>query len=230
MNEAVAAVVGKQGQYALEVVDIQELLPALPDGSVNCLFTDPPYDTESQWLYTYIYTESHRVLAQGGHLVMIVPQYCLDPYNSQLRAYLPEDWVPDQNFRLRWEINMNQEEGPHPRLVNSNRNIEVVHKSLLWWTKYPVRMPDYRNLRDSFDNKPLPVADRKHKWQQSETWAEFCVQLCNPFDVVLDPLMGTGTLPLVALRQTKLHLQVIGTDHDPEVVEIARQRIYDEVL
>lgn len=229
MNNAIAAVLAGTQQVALIQSDIRDLFANIPDASIDLISTDPPYDTDALWLYTYIFLQAHRVLKPGGHLVYIIPQYVTCPFNSQLRQYLPVDYAPDPDFRLRWTVVMNQYEGPHPRMVNANRIIEVMHKELQWYTRYPLPMPDYRGIRDAFDNKPLSNSDRLHKWQQSTTWADWCAQLLpHPNKgVLLDPLMGVGTMPLIAAQMGH---RVIGSDLDPQAVADAQARFDEELL
>ena len=227
----VAQVLNRTTPYALLHTDMRDLMETIPPNSIDLIVADPPYDNSAHWMFFFLYEQARRVLVPGGHYIVITPQYLLDPFNSQLRSQIPEGWVaPGKGeFRLRWTIQMRQDEGPHPRMVNPDRILEVCGKVLSLYTKLPQPESDYRGLRDAFESIPIPKADRLHEWQQSEAWAEYCLQLGNPSGngVVLDPLMGAGTTAVAALR---VGLPYIGCDLDPEAVEITKQRVEREVL
>ena len=224
-------VLSRRAQYALLCEDMRVFLPTVPDESIELIVTDPPYDTGANWMFFFLYEQAWRLLKPGGHYITITPQYLLDPFASQLRDHVPEGWTPPGRgeFRLRWTMQMRQAVGPHPRLVNPDRNLEVCGKNLSLYTKLPLPQNDYRGFRDAFDSVPIPKADRLHKWQQSLEWAEYCVDLApeGGGGVILDPLMGVGTVGVATLNRGH---RFIGCDIDPEVVAIARERIGREVL
>lgn len=101
--------------------------------------------------------------------------------------------------------------------------ISIRWKPIIWMVKDKMpRMPGFRP--DAFEN-PAPAKD-KHKWQQSEDWAEFCLKFIPPDGkVVCDPMMGTGTVGVVCKR---LGLDFIGIDNDEKMFNIAKERIDSE--
>jgi adenine-specific DNA methylase len=81
-------------------------------------------------------------------------------------------------------------------------------------------------MLDSFDNDPPPSKKlKRHKWQQAETWANYCLDILKPGALVWDPMMGGGTLPLVARRRG---FSVIGSDVDAEAVAGSVGRLREE--
>lgn len=225
-QDIINQIVTKQSRLGIFHADMRDLLPLIPDDSIDLIATDPPYDNGAHWMYFYLYQQAGRLLAPGGHYLCITPQYLLCPFNSSLRNFIPADWVEPNDLKLRWTIQMRQDEGPHPRLVNGDRNLEVLGKTISLYTKLPRANNDYRGLRDAFDSRPIDKRDKLHKWQQSDEWGKYCLELAPPEPgVILDPLMGAGTLPLHAYLQGNY---VIGCDADPEAVEITKTRLEGE--
>lgn len=226
-REIIAEVVEKRSRLGLFCCDMRDLLPLIPDHSVDLIITDPPYDNSAHWMYFFLYQEAGRLLKPGGHYLCITPQYLLCPFNSSLRSFIPEGWQDPNDLKLRWTIQMRQDEGPHPRLVNGDRNLEVLGKTISLYTALPRTNNDYRGLRDSFDSRPIDKRDKLHKWQQSKEWAEYCLQLAppEPGAVILDPMIGAGTIPLFAYKQGHY---VLGCDMDPEALKITRERLAEE--
>jgi DNA modification methylase len=71
--------------------------------------------------------------------------------------------------------------------------------------------------------KSQPPDKALHKWAQSTVEAEFCINmLTNEGDIVVDPLVGSGTSAIAAL---KLNRRFIGIDIDPEAIAITKGRI-----
>jgi DNA modification methylase len=88
-----------------------------------------------------------------------------------------------------------QERGAHPRMA---MGIEVLWKPILWYVKRAY--PQGRGfVVDGFDNAP---PDKKlHEWEQSLTWAEYCMKFVRQGDTVLDPYMGAGTVGVACVTK-----------------------------
>ena len=170
--------------------DMRELLPTLPPGSFSAIITDPPYERKYWPLYQYVVDQADRLLRPGGYLLMIVPHLFPEPTAQHLT--LPEGSV----LRYRWPIQMRQTGGNHPRLCNAKRNLRVEGKHIAWWIREPADV-DYSEVVDGFDNAP---PTKGFKWEQSPTWARYCLGMLPPHSLVLDPMAGHGVLPVEALR------------------------------
>ena len=55
--------------------DFRKILPTIPDGCVDLIFTDPPYDKETVPLYEDMAREAARILRPGGSLICYLGQY-----------------------------------------------------------------------------------------------------------------------------------------------------------
>lgn len=92
-------------------------------------------------------------------------------------------------------------------------------KPLLWYAKGP-RPKILEFIKDSVESKRPDKT--LHLWIQSTDEAEHVIsKLTNP-NVVLDPLIGTGTTAIAAL---KLNRRFIGIDVSAEMLATARNRI-----
>jgi hypothetical protein len=214
---------------ALVEADVRPLGHTLPPACLDAIITDPPYSVKTSWLYAAVHLVAARCLKPGGHLLMILPHWAMDPMQSRLGYAVPTSLVSEYHaLKWRWLLDMMQTRGSYPRLPNRNRHLAVTHKPIGWWTKYPLLEVDRRGMLDSFDNDPPPAPKQKrHKWQQSETWANYCLDVLKPGALVWDPMMGGGTLPLVARRRG---FRVIGSDVDSDAVAISRAALEREGL
>ena len=169
---------------------MQSLIPLLDDHSFDAIITDPPYARKSWPLYQYVLDEADRILKPGGYLLMIVPHIMLDPSAQCLTI------KDGSTMRFRWPLLMNQQKGGHARLCNAKRNVRVTYKVIGWWIKEPADR-DYSEVCDSFDNEP---PKKMFNWEQSPTWARYCLSMLKPCSRILDPMAGHGVLPVEAIK------------------------------
>ena len=176
----------------------------IPDESIKVVVLDPPYAKQCLNLYIDILPHIYRILQKGGSYFAIIPQHTMPKIIEETSKVL----------KWRWIICINQEKYNHARL---SMGIEVMWKPMGWWVKGSFQ-------RKSF-MKDMVFSDREktlHGWQQSLSWASYCLQVTSPGDTVLDPFMGTGT---VGVACKKLGRNFIGIELDKETFEIAKKRI-----
>lgn len=184
--------------------DLAESLTDLAD----IIVTDPPYAKEHLSLYDCLGWFGSVVLKRTGSLVTIVPHRHLGKALELVGAHL----------EYRWCMAMMQIDPPWAQM--NLMGVQVKWKPLVWFVNEC--MPRQKGYRpDAFLN-PAPKKDW-HEWQQSRQWAEFCLGFMPPDGkVVVDPMMGTGTVALECL----LHgYDFIGIDKDPEMIERAYLRL-----
>lgn len=189
-----------------------ELFDGLPDESVEAVITDPPYYRKYQQCYVDCYRCSARVLRPHGDLLMIMGHYWLDPFNPMgPRA---------EGMVYRWTLAMFQGEGAYPRLPNRHRNMAVTYKPIGWWYKWGAKGDNFAGVVDSYQNPP-PV--KGHEWEQSEAWAQFCVDhLYFRSGVIVDPMVGSGTMAVEALRRG--YRAIVG-DVDQRAIDMTWSRV-----
>jgi SAM-dependent methyltransferase len=219
LNEARIEVIGQQRAAVRQAVaaavkrlvpqvrnaDFRVALADIPDGSIDLIFTDPPYDNESIPLYADLAKLAARVLAPGGSLVCYAGVPALPKLFPLMTPHITFWW----QFCLRLQ-------GAFPRF--HSRRVHVHYKPLLWFVKGQFKR-DY--VIDVIESTWL--AKNWHDWEQSEAEAAHCITKLTPEDgIVLDPMCGSGTTLLAARR---LHRRFIGAEIDPLQAKVATARL-----
>jgi 16S rRNA G966 N2-methylase RsmD len=189
----------------IRVGDFRETLSDVPDGSVDLIFTDPPYETKALPLYDDLGTLAARILKPDGSLVCYAPTYNLLEVAERVRRSLPF-----------WTTITIRHTGRISTL--SYYKFHVVAKHLLWFVKGRYRGDWMMNLIDGD-----PPHKEFHEWAQGEGEASYCVErMCPPGGVVVDPMCGSGTTLLAALKWDRRGL---GCEIDPARAEVAIGRL-----
>jgi 16S rRNA G966 N2-methylase RsmD len=183
--------------------DFRKVLSDLPDGSVDLVFTDPPYRDYA--LYGAVAELAARVLRPGGSLVAYSPTYAVADVLPLMTPWL--------DF---WSLIVVKHAGTNPHL-NQYRLIAAC-KSLLWFVKGRYEGEWVFNLITS-----TPPDKGAHDWQQSEAEAEYCIErMSSPGGLVVDPMCGSGTTLAAALR---LGRRALGVEIDEERAKVASARL-----
>ena len=167
----------------LHVGDFRELSPkVIAPGTVDLVFTDPPYDDESIPLFEAAAQEAARILKPGGSLIT----YC---GHRQLPVVLPK---MSAHLKYYW-IGADVHGGSMARMTQFG--IVVGWKPLLWFVK------DYRVDRQAFITDTVIGKREKdtHSWQQALATAEhFIAGLTSEGGTVVDFFAGGGTTIIAA--------------------------------
>lgn len=202
----VLAVLRGERRWAVTEGDGRTLLSALPRASLDTVVTDPPYTRRYVALYEELAATLPRALKWGGSFLAIVPHSSLPQVLHAVGTHL----------KYRWTLCMWQASGNHARLA---MGIEVVWKPVVWWVNG--RWPMGRGfVKDGFASSPPVKA--LHRWEQSLSWAEYCLRFAPKGGVILDPLCGTATSGVAAVRHG---FRYIGVDSDPYAVKVACSRL-----
>lgn len=180
---------------------------------LDLVLADPPYPKEYKGLYNDLIEFSSSTLWLGGSLLTIAPHYLL-PYIFSIK---------NERMRYRWIICMYQDQGSHPRML---MGLEVCWKPILWYTRGAFRT-GRGYVRDLFVNMPPPLPSKKlHKWQQSESWAEWLInKFTDRGEIIFDPMAGSGTSLVVARR---LGRRAIGFEMEQEAAMVAVKRLEND--
>lgn len=188
--------------------DARELARAIPDESVDLIFTDPPYPKEFLWTFAWTAEVATRVLKVGGSCMVmtgmqyfdtIFPAFCENLNYYWLNAY----YMPTVTQSLRfWP----------KRIFN-------MWKPVLWFVKGERKASNFVP-----DGVSSLVSDKRfHKWGQSAYWALHWIEKITQKDsVVIDPFTGGGTVPAVCKMLDRRYLAF---EIDSEVAELARERV-----
>jgi len=186
--------------------DCLELMSRIPDNCVDAVITDPPYSKEYLHLYGAVAEHAERILRRGGCLLAIMPHYALPQIMDDVGKHL----------KFFWTLCMWQGDGPHHRMMVG---IEILWKPIGWWVKevWPRGMG---YIPDAFKS---PAMQKKlHRWQQHTAWAEYCMRFVPEGGVVVDPLMGVGTVGVACIESGR---SFIGMELSEETFDIAVERI-----
>jgi len=236
---------------SLYAMDVMEFLKAIPDGSVDLVFTDPPYNLNYgydlhndhmpeeeylTWCYQWL-VELVRVLKPTGSLFLLhLPRLAI-PLGAFLHSRMHfQHWIA-------WKATSR----------SSNRPLMPEHYALLYYTKSDqfttneVRSPhkrcrhchkmiaDYGGKKDQAHPYGPKIGDvwtnigRAKHGQRGDHPCKLPDKLVkrvlefasNPGDLVLDPFNGTGTTTFVAERLGRNYL---GCDLSQTYVDMALKR------
>jgi len=238
------------------ILGSSEDMREIPDNSLHLMVTSPPYNVSKDYdedlslkeyleLLRNVFSETHRVLVDGGRA-------CVNVANLGRKPYIPlSDHISrimiDIGFLMRGEIIWNKGAGAGVSMAwgswksASNPVLRDVHEYVLVFSKGSFGRKKLKEHRDTIGR------DQFMEWTKS-VWtmnpesarkvghpAPFPVEL--PYrliqlftfkgDVVLDPFMGSGSTAIAALRSDRSY---IGYDINPAYIELAERRIEPEKL
>lgn len=194
----------------LIVGDFRQVSAQIPRGSIDLIFTDPPYDKAAADLYGDLAILAARVLKPGGILMAYSGQMHLPQIYASMGQHLEYMWTcaighadGDTWFR-KWHL-MNRWK---PVLMYGKPPVSA------WWE---VSFADFvTGGKEKSD----------HEWQQSLAEAEHYIHaVCPAGGVVLDPFLGSGTTALAAKR---LGMQYIGIEVDQATAARAKLRVEEQ--
>jgi site-specific DNA-methyltransferase (adenine-specific) len=225
--------------------DALEVMVTLPDGCVDLVIADPPYNLgkdygnnrdERDWQEYERFTrrwlvEAVRLMRPGASLYAFMGVQFI----ARLFTILQEELALSFNGWITWHYTqgMGRKNGFSPR-----------HEDILYFTRGKpftfnlddVRVPQkyYRQRNNMAGANPGDVwlfshvhycsAEREpHPTQKPEALIERMVRASsNPGDLILDPFVGSGTTYRVALA---LERRCIAIDINPEYIALSRRRL-----
>lgn len=202
-----AAAAGVLDGDVVRVGDFREILPSIPDGCVDLIFTDPPYDKETVPLYEDMAREAVRILRPGGSLICYLGQYAMTEVCDLVSRHLT----------FYWPLCCLHE---GPGQVMSMRGIRVKWKPMLWFVKGAGRFDTAAVVEDLIISTKQKSS---HPWQQSVTEARYYIEKLTPSGgLVVDPFCGGGTTAVAAKQAGR---KWITCELDQEYAAIATKRI-----
>ena len=191
--------------------DFRTILPSIPDGCVDLIFTDPPYDKETIPLYEDMAREAARILRPGGSLICYLGQYATPEICNLVGKHL----------KFFWPLCCYHEGQGN---VMAFWGIRVKWKPMLWFVNGGNRFDTSAVL----DDLVISSKDKSaHPWQQSVAEARYYIEKLTPVGgLVVDPFCGGGTTALAAKQSGR---KWITCELDQEYAAIATQRIAEAV-
>jgi DNA modification methylase len=178
-------------------VDSLDYLKSMGSKTVDCIITDPPYDFD--WHTKTVYHEELRRVCKGAILVFCPPE---------------NQWIPEYADQyLFWvkPISTKNTSKSYSRFVE----MIMVYGNGVWnanrhWSQYTNVFTDLVESKEHPYKKPLSLITR------------LVLNHTNPFDTVLDPFMGSGTVGEVCAQQSRHY---VGIEKDPTYFQIALENI-----
>lgn len=182
--------------------DARDLARAIPDESVDLIFTDPVYQNIDD--YRWLTEMGARVLVDGGSCIaQIGPEYMPEVLAAMTPAL---DWV--------WELMEWYGSGAGKIWY---KRIFLAHKPWLWFSKGPRAGKWVRTGGQSVRDK------NHHRWGDSAGFMlPYIRALCPQDGVTLDPFTGGGTVPAACKMLNRCYLAF---EIEPDTADDARQRI-----
>jgi len=158
--------------------DFRDRLSLLPDGCIDAIVTDPPYNADSLPLWGDLAKHAARLLKPQGLLVALTGQVMLPLVIEQVAVHLSYGWVycqpmPGQNSRIL---------GRH------------VFQTWKPWVTFSNGAWPSGSIGWHEDTTPASVMEKSYRWQQDSAPAAYLIEsLTQVGDVICDPFVGVGS-------------------------------------
>lgn len=189
--------------------DAKTLAKAIPDNSIDLIFTDPVYQNIDD--YEWLSKTAQRVLKPTGHLLTYVTQEHLPQQLAALGHDLAWGWIFHiQVFGRRAAI--------------WKKKVQACGQLIAWHTPGQFKHPGWAS---DFMGVTMGRFGSGHKWQKGiKESLEFIEAFADPHQVVVDFFCGSGTIPVSCVLLDCYHL---GFEMDPDVAKQARRQIHEVV-
>ncbi|MEM3875412.1 MAG: site-specific DNA-methyltransferase [Candidatus Bathyarchaeia archaeon] len=234
--------------------DAIEVLKGFPSNSVDMIFIDPPYNLGKKYLNyederkDYVewslkwLNECFKILKPNGSLfllnipkwaheilVELLPNYYLirwivwdetaEPRGKLIPAHYALLWLSKTSDVKTYPLKEDQDSMNYClriKCAKVRRSLGIRDKISVRDVRWDIHRIKHRHKRFKFHPVQLP-----------ERLLRFLIELTTrDGDIVLDPMVGTGTTVVVA---KKLKRAFVGIDIDPTYVEIANKRLAGEL-
>ena len=192
---------------AVRVGDFRDVLGDIPAGSVDLIFTDPPYDRDSVAMYADMAEMAARILRPGGSLVTylgkhVMPEVC-DLMGRHLKFLWPLCCLHAGTGSLM-----------------TTKGIRVKWKPMLWFVNGTNRYDTASIVEDLVESAKEKT---DHPWQQAVVEADYYIRKLSPEGgLVVDPFCGGGTTAIAAIRAGR---EIVTCDIDEKWAKVASRRI-----
>lgn len=206
------AEIGKKKKIDIDfrLGDFEKVLADIPDGSIDCIITDPPYPYEFIDTWSKLSLFAKRVLKPNG--------YCIT-YSGQMN--LPEVIKRmSENLDYYWTFAVYHE--GQTQIVNG---VNLICR----WKPVLIYQNGKKKLPNTFQDYFISEKREKdgHDWQQSKSGVSYLIEMfTNEGDSIIDPFAGSGTTLIVG---RKMNRNVIGAEIDEQSYNIAKNGIANAI-
>ena len=187
---------------------IEKAESVIPAGSVDLIFTDPPYPKEFHYCYEFLAKEAARALKPDGFLITYAGPY----WKHKVMMTLGEHLEYFYDFILMHRGNTS---------ILWPRRIITGYKSLLCYTQKGSKALPVTNVLGKYDG--TGGDKRFHRWGQEANSARYYIDVFSKQgDLVVDYFLGAGTFAEVC---KKLDRNFIGFEIDKVTFDSAQARV-----
>ena len=196
----------KEYMNKITVGDMIELSKDIPDNSIDCIFTDPPYPKKYRFLYDELAIVAERVLKPMAPCFVYSGndgvEYVIKAMTKTLKYRATIAFVNSGGGQIVWSS----------RFVAKYKPVFLFHK-LTWHAKAPMALGVFTVNRDK----------EYHEWGQGVDEAFHYLRYhTKPGDIVFDPFCGGGT---TAVAARMLGRRFITFEINEESAGIAKSRL-----
>lgn len=203
----------------VQCIDCLKGMAQLPDGCVDLVVTDPPYDIQAD-LLRQIWVEIARIMKADGNLIwtfntcrLQVIGQTLIPELQEIRAAVWHKPFCPSPWRFGWSWHW---------------------EPILWWRKNNGRKGISRykfSEGDVISVDAIRSTDNQrtnhHDQKPIILWSKLVSWFSSVGDLIFDPFMGSGT---TAVAAKQLNRRFIGFEINQKYVDIAKERLRQEIL
>jgi DNA modification methylase len=186
--------------------DCRELAPAIPDESVDLVFTDPVYQRIDD--YRWLAETAARILKSSGQVLVYFAMYYLQSVINALSPPLDMKWLCAEKkigtSTPIWTYRLYSHFKPYLWLTHPNWK-----SNGRWYKDFVYSKPNGRNVNHTW-SKNIPAL------------TEIIASHTLEDDIIVDPFCGGGSIIAVCKMLSRRWLAF---EIDPDVAEAARQRV-----
>jgi len=199
------AEIGKNKKIEIDfrLGDFEEVFADLPDGSIDCIITDPPYPYEFIEVWTKLSRFAKRVLKPNG--------YCI-AYSGQM--YLPEV-IKRMNEHLDYYWTFAVYHEGQTQIVNG---INLMCR----WKPVLIFQNGKKKIENTFQDYFISEQREKngHDWQQSKSGVGYLIEMfTKEGDTIFEPFAGSGTTIIAARDKNR---NILSAEIDEKTYNIAK--------
>jgi DNA modification methylase len=183
--------------------DFEEVFKDIPDGSVDCIITDPPYPYEFIEVWSKLSRFAKRVLKPNGFCIAYSGQMYLPEVINRMNEHLDYYWT----FAVYHE--------GQTQIVNG---INLMCR----WKPVLIFQNGKKKINNTFQDYFISEQREKngHDWQQSKSGVGYLIEMfTKPNDLILEPFAGSGTTIIAAREKGR---RIMAAEIDEKTYNIAK--------
>lgn len=213
------------GDCTLYRADCLEVMAALPDKSIDLVFTDPPYGIGIEKM-NFTKEQNHGVCQRTNYEGCFEDKKLSEKYFSEMMRISKNQIIWGGNYYAHflhetsgWIVWNKKGDG---RFCNDFADGEMA------WTSFKKPLKIYHYLWSGMVQEDMKNKEKRYHPAQKPVvlMTEILRDYTASGDTIFDGFMGSGTLGLSALN---CGCKYIGVETDPKYYEIARERISTDV-